>query len=298
MDQKQILEYIKNLEQLTKFLKTLVVEEFEEPVDEIAEFTCLRMLAKSDKWPEALPDELNSTDEDFQLYRASRILNEFITDDIGGKSFLDFGCGKGHVAYLAANLLKPLKSIGYDIKDDNWEHFEKEDNLLFTTNIKELKLNAPYDIILLNDVLDHCNKPAETLAQIKELKSENAQVFLRMHPWTSRHGQHLHEQLNKSYLHLVFSEMELYSIGVKPRSKIQKYLDPLAEYRNLIANAGFTIQSEDIVTQSLDSFFTSNKKIASRISKNWKDDKNPMLANGVGFPQNILEIQFVDYVLI
>lgn len=300
MDQKQIAEYIKNLEQLTKFLKTLATDEISEPRDKIVEFTNLRLLAKSDKWPEALPDEFVSDEEDFQLYRASRIVNEYITEDLSNKSFLDFGCGQGHVPYFAANFFTVKKSIGYDLKDMNWGHFEAANNLFYSENLNEVRENGPYDVILVNDVLDHCIKPSPqvVLNQIKELKSENGRIYLRMHPWTSRHGMHLHNQLNKAYLHLVFSETELFSIGIKPRMKVHKYLDPVSEYRKLIADSGLIIENEDIVTQNLNPFFTSFETVSARISDNWKNDENLMLATGVGFPQNIMEIQFVDYVLI
>ena len=38
---------------------------------------------------------------------------------------------------------------------------------------------------------------------------ENSRLFVRFHPYTSRNGTHLGNQINKAYIHLIFSDDEL-----------------------------------------------------------------------------------------
>ncbi len=301
MDQKTLKEYIRALEHMTAFLRTMLDEELKIPDkpendrDALTEFTELRMLAKSDAWPPAIPEDMIcGDDEDHKLARAAGIASEFLKTNLTEKSFLDFGCGEGHTAYIAASLLSRKKVFGYDLINQNWDHFEKVDNLYFSTDLQEVKQNGPYDIILLNDVLDHSKNPREVLEQIRELKAPNTgKIYLRCHPWTSRSGTHTYKQLNKAFLHLVFTETELQNVmGIK-EVPAHKFIDPLNAYKSLIKDAGFSIVSENVVKQPVELFFTTKSPILRRIqecfSKNNFSEK---------FPRESMEIQFVDFILI
>jgi 2-polyprenyl-3-methyl-5-hydroxy-6-metoxy-1,4-benzoquinol methylase len=302
MNQDTIKEYIRALEHMTGFFQSLLEEERKIPPkpetewDAIAELTELRMLANSERWPSAVPEELLCEEnEDQKLARASGIIDDFITEDFTDKKFLDFGCGEAHVPYIVANLKSVSLSVGYDIEDQNWNHFEKTENLFLTTSLNQTKEKGPYDIILINDVLDHAY-PSLILEEAKNLKAENGRIYLRCHPWTSRHGSHLYKKLNKAYLHLVFTEKELYSIGLKPINKV-KFLDPIKEYKDLISMAGLKILNERKIEQSLDLLFTNEPKILRRIKENWTESDNELLANGTEFPRESLELQFIDFIL-
>lgn len=300
MDQKTIKEFIDNLSQMTAFLQSLLDEEYRqiaEPNSEkerLAELTTLRLLSKSDKWPEALPQEsiCDDSDDDQKLVRAVTILQDLVKSSVSDTKFLDFGCGEGHVAYMAS-LLTTKKSVGYDIIQPE-NNFKKNDKCLFTTDWETVKTEGPYDIILANDVLDHTvdilshpRRLQPILKNMQEVKAPEGKVYLRCHPWTSRHGTHLYKQLNKAYLHLVFTPEELFAMGLKETKTIQVF-DPLEYYRKNIQDAGFTVLKEEITTTPVELFFTATPEVLRRIKCRW-DGK---------FPRDIIEIQLVDYTLI
>lgn len=295
IDPKQIKEYIRSLEHQLIFLRSLLEDERRYPpmpIDErekLMEITDLRFMLNSNQWPQAVePELICGDDEDSKLQRASNIINEFIRIDLKNKNFIDFGCGEGHVPYIAASLAEVNLSVGYDLTDQNWANFDELDNLKFTTNFQEIKQNK-FDVILLNDVLDHCEDPALLLKQIKEIKSDNAKIFVRCHPWTSRHSTHLYKKINKAYMHLIFSEEELYSMGYN-QTKTLKITDPINAYKQLFLNAELAIVDQEITTRPIEMFFTMKDSIIRRIKQNFDNVTN--------FPRDILEIQFIDYLLL
>lgn len=288
MDQQKIKDYILLLNDMSSFMSSLLDENIKlnDPSEEsVVEFTNLRYLCKSNSWPLAVPENLicGETDDE-KMARAHGILSEFVRDDLFDTNFLDFGCGEGHVVQLASNIFGCKKAVGYDISA-NWK---PQDNIILTTNIEEVRANGPYDAILLNDVLDHCESPEDILTEIKSLKSNVGRIYLRIHPWTSRHASHLYRQLNKAYLHLVFSEDELYKMGLQPE-KIYKTFDPLPFYESLFAKHDFRIFRQETITHPVELFFSAfNPVVARRITQH---------LNKSVFPREILEIQFLDFVL-
>lgn len=300
MDQKTIKEYIRALEHMTAFMRTMLDEELKVPESPqtdreiLSEFTDLRLLAKSEAWPLAVPEELIcDDDEDNKLTRAAGILKDFVKTDLANKKFLDFGCGEGHAAYIASSLLG-AKSVGYDLVKHDWHKFSDEINLEFTTNESDLKNHGEFDVILANDVLDHSQNPKEVLELIKNLKKpETGKIYLRCHPWTSRSGTHIYKQLNRAFLHLVFTEKELQNVmGFKEMPAI-KFLNPISAYRTMIKDAGFSILQEEIITQPVELFFTTKPQILRRIQECFA--KNNLTEK---FPREAMEIQFIDYVLL
>lgn len=284
---RQIREYLAALEHMKKFFNKLLEEEkaiLSGPASEreqIAELTELRMLAQSDLWPLAVPKNLISEENaESQMARATGILHELV-GNLSGKKFLDFGCGAGYVTDVAQNIFGAT-SIGYDIKENiSWSHRECR----LTDKISTVKELALYDIILLYDVLDHVDNPVEILKLCKELKATDGRIHVRFHPWASRTGTNLHKSLNKAYLHLVFNDKELASLGVISEKTTK--LDSIAVYKEWIKEAGLMINSESSIKQEVELFFTHNPAILRRIKSNF----------GV-FPRDLLEVQFVDYVLV
>lgn len=301
MDQKTIKEYLRALEHMTGFMRSLLEEELKSPPmpvgerERLSEITTLRLLAKSEKWPLAVPEDLIcGEDEDHKLSRAAGIVHDFIRTDLSDKKLLDFGCGEGHVPYVAANLVGVKLAMGYDPIEQKWSHFEDTVNLQFSTDFDEIKKNGPYDVILVNDVIDHADE--NILIKANEVKAPNGRIYLRCHPWTSRHGTHLYKQLNRAYLHLVFDTDELFSMGLK-ETRTRNFLDPMTEYRKIIEEARLTISEEELVTHPVELFFTHEPAVLRRIKEQWKVSENKALAAGTQFPRDVLEIQFVDFIL-
>lgn len=287
---RQIKEYIAACEHMLKFFRKLLTEEnihLSGPANEnerLAELTELRMLAKTDIWPQAVTKELISEDNlEGQMVRASGILTEYIVENLTGKRFLDFGCGSGEIAEAAQSLFR-AKAFGYDIRErSDWANL-KECKL--TSNINTIKQAGPFDVILLYDVLDHAHDPVEILKLCKQLKSVDSKIYVRCHPWSSRTGLNVHKTLNKAYLQLVFSETELTSLGIvgEKTTKIKS----TDIYKKWIDAAELTIIRESSIKQEIELFFTHNPAVLRRIKSNFDEV----------FPRDLMEIQFVDFVLI
>ncbi len=161
-----------------------------------------------DCWPEAVKNHLiaNSNKEN-QINRANSVLDATLDRPIENLSVLDFGCGDGWIARQAA-LRGATSVVGYDIvKSDNWNTIQK---VKFTDDINELKEES-FDVIILYDVLDHCKDPVGVMQKVKSLlRFGQSIVYVRCHPWTSRHATHVYKQgLNKAYVHLFLTQDEI-----------------------------------------------------------------------------------------
>lgn len=261
------------------------------------EFSVIKQLLASEEWPNAvfefqIADE-NSEDDNKE--RAEGIAG-IILPSLNHKKFLDFGCGKGHVAKYKAN--EAAISVGYD-KEKNpnsqleWE--DKKENFLLTTDFEKVKTEGPYDIILIYDVLDHAKEESmkQVLERAKSVISDEGTIYLRCHPWCGRHGGHAYRKINKAFAHLVFTEDELEKMGLVLEPN-QKIFFPLATYLKAIEDAGLVkINEEEIDFQDVEPFFSNNPVVKKRLLKlygikEWRDS---------GTPSFQMSQCFVDYVL-
>jgi 2-polyprenyl-3-methyl-5-hydroxy-6-metoxy-1,4-benzoquinol methylase len=268
-------------------------------------------LLHSKQWPYAVDPSLivDVNSEQDKEDRAEGILDLIMGINLENLKFLDFGCGDGHVVNRS-HLQKPKLSVGYDIKhSERWVQWgtpsifttDWSTPSIFTTDWSEVKKSGPFDIVLLYDVVDHmlCSDTEliEKLKEIKGMLSPGGRVFVRTHPFCSRHGTHLYHQINKAFVHLVFSEDELTSLGYK-QEPTRKVKHPLNEYNNFFTLAGFKIQNgPHQLKEGVDPFFINTPIVAQRIKNNYQDSTIDQLKKGK-FPTHQLEQQFVDYVLI
>lgn len=255
------------------------------------DFETLKRELFSDRWPPAVPSELlcNAASEQDKADRASNILSMFVPHSTQNMKFLDFGCGEGHVAKEAA-IRKTSLSVGFDINKQGvmaWE--EKNDNLLLTTDFNKVKELGPYDIILMYDVLDHCDKPVDALKQVRELFRPETTAYVRCHPWCSRHGGHLYNnKLNKAWVQLVFTEEEMSEMN-HPLPELQKILFPIKTYKNWFQKAELKPTDEPQIKRcGIEPFFKNNPVVADRIKKRF-DTKD--------FPEFQMSQEFLDFTL-
>jgi len=258
-------------------------------------------LVKSDEWPTAVNPALicDRHSEKDKNDRARGIVAHTIEDDLNGKIFLDFGCGEGHVAVEAANYA--VLAVGYDILAQQWNKLPQKDNLYLTTNWQDMKEKGPYDVIMLHDVLDHAlvsegmDAPGLLLKKVAdELLKQDGKVYLRVHPWCSRHGTHMYQDLNKAYVHLVLAPQELTFLGFDDiNSTVQKVIRPIGTYRGWIEKAGLKIVDERIMKEPAERYFFA-PKIVNRIIKHvgLTDDNGELT-----MPEFQMTVQFIDYVL-
>ena len=275
---------------------------FTQSASEFDEFDYLKNLLESENWPEAVLS-FQIADEKSEADKSDRAegIADVLLPDLQGVKFLDFGCGEGHISRYCAE--KSSLSVGYDIVNPTGSLFkwdELDNNLLLTTNFEKVKEQGPYDVILLYDVLDHCKTSnashhdsiIEVLSQVKSVLSPEGKIYLRFHPWCSRHGGHLYRKLNKAYIHLIFSEQELNSLGLEV-DFTHKVLFPLLTYNKAIKSTNLNIISTDIDKQYLESFFSTDPVIKKRLIsifglKSWGDK---------GAPEFQTSQCFVDYIL-
>ena len=236
-------------------------------------------LLQSPDWPEATPSVL-ICDENSEFDKTERAMGIIDYFSLENKRVLDFGCGEGHLAATVKS-----GSVGYDIVRSGNLLWESQEEYLLTTDFDKVLRNAPYDTIILFDVLDHCKSPVETLTQVKSVCSPNTQVLVRCHSWMSRHGSHLYKKANKAWIHLFFSEDELAQMGLAIEQPLQKYYFPLGEQKKWFTEAGFNIVKENAIKSAVEQFFR-NPKLASRLKGGHKD-----------FPEFQMSQSFNDYTL-
>lgn len=236
------------------------------------DFMQLKSLLDSPDWPQAvfaaqIADESSERDKED---RAEGIA-EIMLPPYGGKRFLDFGCGEGHVARYVSK--ESSLSVGYDILRSpasslTWE--EKVGNLLLTVDWGRVESEGPYDLILLYDVVDHCEcDPAEVLRKAASVLALDGKIVLRCHPWCGRHGGHLYRKINKAFAHLVFTDEELSEMGVEVEHN-NKVLRPLNSYTRAIEAAGLVKASEpEVDSQEVEDFFRETSVVSDRILRNW-----------------------------
>lgn len=247
-------------------------------------FDSLEKSLKSDEWPIAVkPEEICLTEED-ALRRACWILDILIIENVEGKRFLDYGCGQGHVV-AEVKKRDAAFAIGYDVDLSQC----KADASLVVADFDEVKKNSPFDIILVHDVLDSiiAIDPVQALAEMKGVLSPGGRIYVKNHPWSSRHGGDLYKKINKAFIHLIFDESELMRIGNHQLSYNLRITRPISTYRDWFSRAGLKIKSEIPITQSVDEFFLRPSVQYDRLLRNWRPEE--MVEN--------MQVRFVEYIL-
>ena len=245
-------------------------------------------LMSIDCWPESVPNFLvnKEVSEKDQINRANAVLDMTLDKTLEGLNFLDFGCGDGWIAEEAKNR-GASESFGYDIlKSENWINLK---NAIYTNDYSILKKDN-FDVIMLYDVLDHCHDPIELMGQVRECLRKDGVVYVRCHPWTSKHANHLYKNgINKSYIHLFLNYHEIYDLTENAPlfTRIEKY--PLRAYHYWFSN--FNISKERFIKESVSEFFfvPSFKELLAY------EQKIPI--NQIDDFLNTMAIQFIDYKL-
>lgn len=250
----------------------------------------IKELINSDKWPEAVPAQAICMAPEDMAKRAAAILDMVVSENLENRSFLDYGCGNGHVATLAHE--RKATSVGYDVD------LAKVNSELpiFVADFEEVKKRGPYDVILLHDVLDHIAviDPLEALRQVQSVLKPEGRVYVRNHPWSARHGGHLYEKINKAHLHLVLDEVELVRLGgyeCEPNIKVVK---PLDTYRHWFEQTGFQIKSEIPIREEIDTSLIEHPAVFERLKELWEDPSEMMPNMEIGFVEYILESNKVN----
>lgn len=241
-----------------------------------------------DVWPEAFssPAALKEVGEKDQVDRANCVLDMILDRPVKGFNFLDFGCGDG---WIAQEIVKRgvMSSTGYDIASS--DHWSKVANVKFTTTLAQLPENN-YDVIMLYDVLDHCEDPVVVMDSVLKLTKRDGVVYVRCHPWTSKHASHVFKQgVNKAYIHLFLNPEELKGITGKLPMFTRQEKDPITAYKWWFNH--FEIKRERIIREQVHGFFLNPafKELLSTEQQIPEDKLDEFM--------KFMEIQFADYIL-
>lgn len=284
-EEQQIREYIRACEHMLAFFRSYLGRQPQadgrsSSPTSLSELTELRMMAKSDKWTPAY--EAGVSEE----ARALKFLAS-VSTPLKDKNVLDFGSCDGAVSQLSAMRLRAKQVVSYDV--NLCRHSSLSDpSVVNTDNLKLVQQMGPYDVILANDVLDHMANPSHWLRALRGLLKEGeGRAFVRCHPYTSRNGAHIGEQLNRSHLHLVFTDEELATFGVSGRFT-QRIMDAQKTYRTMFEDSGFKVVREKEHRHPLDIALMGDKRISDRIKRSLGSDDGIV---------DLIEIDLIDYEL-
>lgn len=258
-----------------------VLREFEEnklsPLSEEDEFATLKSLLESQDWPKAVPDtQIADVESESDKDERAEGIVDILLPDLSGKKFLDFGCGEGHVVNYVSK--SAALSVGYDrTKDPRSRFYWEQDvgNMMLTAEFDSVCSRGPYDVVLIYDVLDHAqdSSPVEILRSASSVLADGGRIYLRTHPWCSRHGGHLYRKINKAFVHLVFSESELSSMDLEHEYNI-RVLAPISAYESWIEDSGLKNHVEPVSErQDVETFFRDNPVVRKRILKTFGKDE-------------------------
>lgn len=286
-EQEYIYELRKVQEEVAYLANRLRLYGLPTPSQYEKQITALRNLLSDDEWPVAIPPECICYDDEEKIAkRASAILKLTVGQYLKDLKFLDFGCGRGQVVIEASKCETQL-AVGYDPKRE-WK-VESNEKMIFLHEFPTVVKNAPYDVVLLHDVLDHATvDPVEILTQVREVINPYGRLYVKNHPWCSRHGAHLYDKLNKAYLHLVFDEVELERMGGYSYEAMPKVTNVLETYRDWFQKSGFEIVAEIPTTCEIEDIFKYKSLAHDRMMQHWEDSTD-MLKN--------ISYEFVEYIL-
>jgi SAM-dependent methyltransferase len=247
--------------------------------------TELRSHLTNPDWPLAIEWSLICDTEEKIKLRANGILDLLVGERLKGKKFLDFGCGEGHTIE-AAKAREAELAFGFDL-DKNKYKFDLQD---FTDNFEIVKEKAPFDVILLHDVLDHAVvlDPINILMQAASVLAKGGRIYVRTHPWSSRHGGHVYLNKNLAFLHLILDEIELMRCEgwqIEPNIKV---INPLETYRSWFEQAKLEVKNEFVIRSDVEEFFDNVPAIHEKLKKYWGD---------AATAKSNMEIDFVEYIL-
>lgn len=242
----QIVESKYKLQQLTTSESVAQEDDNEshEAPTEAEDLVSQEVRSKFADWPAAVRHVAKS-ESDKKLY-ALQILNEFSVN-YNKKRILDFGCG-------ACDITRELSFYTDDIT--SYDVIKWTDKFEIITDVAKLQESEPFDLIIVNDVLDHLVKddPVQVLKTLHGILKEKGTIILNVHPWTARHGAHLYNQFNKAYIHLYLNSQELQDANLEHEHNL-KVTKPLATYERWIKQAGLIVEDRRVINVEPESIF-------------------------------------------
>lgn len=215
-------------------------------------------------WPHAIPESVIVKTDSQKWARANTILTKF--QEMEGPA-LDFGCGDGHITIVMSD--QKIPTIGYDIRESRiWNRITSDENI-FTTDWNTVVEKGPYKSILLHDVIDHVEEESieELLNKVATILDDHGFVYIMAHPFSSRHGGHLYEHINKAYIHLLLNDEEIAEYDGIPSN--QFIIKPQGQYQKYFTK-DFVIVEKKVVPQPIEPWVSKN--LIPHIKEIWFPD--------------------------
>ena len=268
-------------------------------------YTNMKATLEESFWPCAVhPNMICKKGEKSDFARG--IVEHMIDEKMSGKRILNFGFEDYPVSKIISKEYNPEISVGFSFFRLGKKN---KKNLLLTNDIEDVQENGPYDIILIYDVIDHIQEdPVDILKEAKDLLKKNGTIYVRFHPFCSRNALHLHHDLNKAYIHLLFTGKELDMIVPNNKKKYNRGIINPSLYDDYKKTSGLKVKYKREVLEvrnwpfytskekvlnprvELNEIFKENKRKISQINevKNWK--------RFIGLIDR--NIEYIDYALV
>jgi 2-polyprenyl-3-methyl-5-hydroxy-6-metoxy-1,4-benzoquinol methylase len=190
-------------------------------------FWALRSLAKS---PIADPPGRQSLrEEDFaDTGKLERYFGQDIWTRLTGKVVLDFGCGQGKEAIIAA-LHGAQRVYGIDIRDasleiakqSSMEHGVQEQCVFLngmSQNSQVREISEQIEVAYSLDSFEHFSEPQQILDQIYSLLTPGGELYVSFGPpWKHPFGCHMFFLNSLPWMHFIFREETIMAVRARYR---------------------------------------------------------------------------------
>lgn len=136
---------------------------------------------------------------EYQIQIGQFYLQHFVTPFAHGKRVLDIGCGEGGVLTAFERAGYECTGIEYSLDRFKYAREKGSSSIRFIHgDIEQLVLPEQFDVILMLDVIEHLNRKAAALQNIKQMLSPQGIAVISFPPFRSAFGGH--QQVMRSFL--------------------------------------------------------------------------------------------------
>ncbi|HRJ30914.1 MAG TPA: methyltransferase domain-containing protein [Cyclobacteriaceae bacterium] len=161
--------------------------------------------------------------------------------DFNGKTVMDFGCGVGGMSIWMANHLGAIVD-GYDIDEKHIEvafallkKYPTENVTFSQKNIIENPIDKEYDVIILNDVIEHIKPdwiPGILTILVNRNLKKGGLLYFSYPPWEGPYASHMQRVINVPWLQYMPQKMLVNMIRKRNQTTLGQY-DLVQEYLEL-----------------------------------------------------------------
>ncbi len=205
---------------------------------------------------------------DFQfLFAAAEVDFYKQFTDFKGKKILDIGCGLGGKAAAYAKEAGKIFALDCKLNDlifaKRFSTANDSKAVFFQADAGKLPLkNHSFDVIILNDIIEHLPRPAEVLKECKRILKKGGVVFVNFPPFYGPYGGHLGYYFSFPWVHFLPKKLIRYLL-LRKKTKAG-WLTPevvqdtynsvrrltIRQFRKLVNDSGFGIRYQDFMLYS------------------------------------------------